>query len=253
MTEPFLLAQLSDLHIGGTWGGDDSEGRLAAAVQAVLELRPAPRAVLVSGDLTDHALDAEYERVRELLSPLALPLYVLPGNHDDRAQLRRYFGVPGSGDEPVQYSADLGSLRLVVLDTTRPGEDPGALDGERLGWLDAELAAAPDAPTLIAMHHPPLATGVAAIDAVGLPGADTVALERVLEGQPQVRRLVCGHLHLTTTAELAGRPVLVVPSTYVQARLDFEAAEVPLSDDPPGFALHTVLDGQLLSHMQFVA
>jgi 3',5'-cyclic AMP phosphodiesterase CpdA len=85
-----------------------------------------------------------------------VPLYVLAGNHDDRGALHRHFGVPGADGEPVQYSADLGPLRLVVLDTTRPGEDAGELDAERLGWLDRELAAAPDLPTLLAMHHPPL-------------------------------------------------------------------------------------------------
>jgi 3',5'-cyclic AMP phosphodiesterase CpdA len=55
-------------------------------------------------------------------------------------------------------SVDLGPLRLVVLDSTIPDEDPGALDGERLAWLEAELAAAPEQLTLIAMHHPPLIT-----------------------------------------------------------------------------------------------
>jgi len=103
-------------------------------------MRRQPDAVLVSGDLADNATDAEYERVRELLAPLRAALYVLPGNHDDRRALRRHFGVPGADGDPVQYAVDLGSLRLVVLDTTRPGEDPGALDAERLGWLDAELS-----------------------------------------------------------------------------------------------------------------
>jgi 3',5'-cyclic-AMP phosphodiesterase len=97
---------------------------------------------------------------------------VLPGNHDDRRALHRHFGGPGAAGEPVQHSVDLGPLRLVVLDTTRPGEDPGALDAERLDWLDAELAAAPRLPTLLAMHHPPLVTGVPAWDELGLPVAD---------------------------------------------------------------------------------
>jgi 3',5'-cyclic-AMP phosphodiesterase len=64
-----------------------------------------------------------------------------------------FLGVPGADGDPVQYSVDLGPLRLVVLDTTRPGEDPGALDAERLGWLDAELATAPQSPTLLAMRR----------------------------------------------------------------------------------------------------
>ena len=247
---PFLLAQLSDPHIGAAWAEGDPVAGLAAAVESVRSLRQQPDAVLVSGDLADNATDAEYEQVGELLAPLQAPLYVLPGNHDDRRALHRHFGVPGGDGEPVQYSVDLGPLRLVVLDTTRPGEDPGALDAERLGWLDAELAAAPELPTLLAMHHPPLVTGIPACDEVGLPAADRRALGEVVERHPQVRRLVAGHAHRTIAAELAGRAVLTVPSTYVQTRLNFGSTEIELAAEPAGFALHAVLDGELVSHVQ---
>jgi 3',5'-cyclic-AMP phosphodiesterase len=158
--------------------------------------------------------------------------------------------VPGADADPVQYSADLGPLRLVVLDTTRPGEDPGVLDPERLRWLDAELATAPEQPTLLAMHHPPLVTGVPAWDHIGLPSADRRALGEVVERHPQVRRLVAGHVHRTISGELAGRAVLSVPSTYVQARLNFGSQEIELAADPAGFAVHAVLDGELISHVQ---
>jgi 3',5'-cyclic-AMP phosphodiesterase len=212
---------------------------------------PTPDAVLVSGDLAEHAADAEYERLRELLAPLQAPLYVLPGNHDDRLALRRHFGLSGAGGEPVQYAADLGPLRLVVLDSTRPGEDEGELDADRLAWLEATLAGAPDTPTLVALHHPPLLTGIPAFDEIGFPAADREALGRVVEGHPQVRRIVAGHVHRAISAELGGRSVLAAPSTYVQARLDFGAAEIELSaDDPPGFAVHAWLDGKLVSHVQ---
>jgi Icc protein len=167
-----------------------------------------------------------------------------------RHALRRHFGVPGADGEPVQYAVDLGPLRLVVLDTTRPGEDPGALDAERLAWLDAELTAGPGVPTLLAMHHPPLSAGVPAWDELGLPVTDRAALAEVVERHPQVRLLVAGHVHRTITAELAGRAVLTVPSTYVQARLDFQAEEIELAAEPAGFAVHAVLDGRLISHIQ---
>jgi 3',5'-cyclic AMP phosphodiesterase CpdA len=211
---------------------------------------PQPDAVLISGDLAEHAVDAEYEHVRELVAPLEAPLYVLPGNHDDRRALRRNFGLPGDG-EPVQYAADVGPLRLVVLDSTRPDEDVGELGAERLGWLDEALAAAPGTPTLLALHHPPLLTGIPAFDEIGLPAADRRALARVIEAHPQVRRIVGGHVHLAISAELGGRSVLAAPSTYVQARLAFGSEEIELAaDDPPGFVAHMWLDGELVSHVQ---
>ncbi len=250
VVRPFLLAQLSDPHIGAEWADGDPVAGLAAAVESVRSMRQQPDAVLVSGDLADNATDAEYEQVRQLLAPLHAPLYVLPGNTDDRRALHRHFGVPGADGDPVQYSVDLGPLRIVVLDTTRPGEDPGALDAERLGWLDDELATAPQVPTLLAMHHPPLVTGVPALDDFGLPAADRRALGEVVERHQHVRRLVAGHVHRTMTGEFAGRAVLTIPSTYVQACLNFGPEEDEWAAEPTGFALHAMLDGELISHVQ---
>ena len=250
MKRPFLLVQLSDPHIGAEWGGSDPVAGLAAAVESVRALEPHPDAVLISGDLADHATDAEYEQVRKLLAPIEAPLYVLPGNHDERLALRRHFGVPGGDGEPVQYAADLGPLRLVVLDSKRAGEDRGELDADRLAWLESTLAAAPGVPTLLALHHPPLATGIPAFDELGLPAADRRALGKVVEAHPQVRRIVAGHMHRAMSAELGGRGVLVVPSTYVQSRLEFGAEEIQLSAEPCGFALHVLVDGELVSHVQ---
>jgi 3',5'-cyclic AMP phosphodiesterase CpdA len=248
---PFLLAQLSDPHIGAEWFDDQSVARLAAAVESVRAVRPQPDAVLMTGDIADHATDEEYEQVQELLAPLG-PLHVLAGNHDDRRTLHRHFGVPGGEGEPVRYSVDLGPLRLVALDTTIPGEDPGELGGEQLEWLDAELAAAPEQLTLLAMHHPPLVTGVPAWDQLGLAASDRRALGDVIERHEQVRRLACGHLHRTMTGELAGRSVLVAPSTYVQMRPNFLSDELDLTAEPAGFAVHAVVDGELVSHVQSV-
>lgn len=247
---PFLLVQLSDPHVGADWGGGDSVAMLAAAVASAQALEPNPDAVLISGDLADHAADAEYEQVLELLAPLAAPLYVLPGNHDDRLALRRHFGAPGTDGQPVQYVADLGPLRLVVLDSKRVGGDSGELDADRLGWLESTLAAAPGMPTLLALHHPPLATGIPGFDKIGLAAADRQALGKVVEAHPQVRRIVAGHMHRTVSAGLGGRSVLAVPSTYVQAQLQFGAEEVQLSAEPSGFAVHAFVDGELVSHVQ---
>ena len=252
MSGPVLLAHLSDPHIGGDWADRDPRAGLQAAVESVRSLRLPPAAVLISGDLSDNASDAEYEQVRGLLAPVGVPLYVLAGNHDDRRTLRRHFAVPGTDDDPIQYSVDLGPVRLVMLDTTRPGEDAGGLDAERLDWLDAELTAAPQVPTLLAMHHPPLVTGVPAWDAICLPAPDRRELRAVLERHRQVRRLVAGHLHCTMTGELAGRVVLTVPSTYVQARVEFGAHEIQLTAEPAAFAVHAMLDGELISYRQHV-
>jgi len=238
---PFLLAQLSDPHIGATWAGGGSVEGLAAAVSAVREQRP--DAVVVTGDLADHASDEEYRQFHELLAPLDAPYYLVPGNHDDR----RAFNDAG---DPVQYSVDLGPLRLVVLDTTIPGDDAGALGPERLEWLDDELAAEPKQLTLVAMHHPPFLTGVPVWDAMGLATADREALGALIQRHRQIRRLVGGHFHRAVAGELAGCTALIAPSTYTQFELNFTSDGLEHSTDPPGFLLHAVVDGELISHLQ---
>jgi 3',5'-cyclic AMP phosphodiesterase CpdA len=247
---PFLVAQISDPHLGADWDGEDPLPGLTAVVDAVMALPNRPDAVLLTGDLTDHGSATEYAAARGAIERIGAPVHPIAGNHDDRAALRAAFGLPGEGDAPVQWAANLGPLRLVGLDTTIPGRDGGALDADRLRWLDTELARAPDQPTLLAMHHPPLATGVAPWDAIGLPPEDRAALGRVLDGHPQVRRVVAGHVHQTITASIAGRPVLSIPSTYVQARLDFDAAEIDLAPgEPRGFALHALVGGEIVSYV----
>ena len=250
MASPFLILQLSDPHIGADWAQGDPVAALTAAVDCVRAMRPQPDALLVTGDLVDNGSDAEYEQVRERLARLQAPTFPLPGNHDDRAALRRQFGLPGTGAEPVHYAIDLGPLRLVALDSTLPGEDSGALDDEQLTWLGSELDASPEQPTLIAMHHPPLRTGVAVWDAIGLAEESRRSLGEVLDGRHQVRGIVAGHMHRTIVGELAGVPVLSVPSTYVQGRLDFQMRELEVAAEPAGFAVHAVLDGELVSHIQ---
>jgi 3',5'-cyclic AMP phosphodiesterase CpdA len=250
MASPFLLLQLSDLHLGADASEVDPVVCLRAAVEAVLALPNRPDALIVSGDLSDDGSERSYEQVAELLEPLQLAIHVLPGNHDDRAALRRVFGLAGAGDEPINYSAELGPLRLLALDSTRPGEDRGELSGETLGWLDAELALEPARPTVLAMHHPPLVTALPPFDGICLSASERAGLAELLERHPQVRRVVCGHVHRTIAAELGGRAVLAIPSTHRQALLDFGSDGFAFSDDPAGFALHAWTGEALASHVQ---
>ena len=253
MTRPFVLVQLSDPHLGATWGGDgDTYELLRETVEWARTHGPAPDAVLVTGDLADHATDDEYTRFRELVEPLGAPLHVLPGNHDDRTAMRRHFGLEGAADEPIQAACDLGPLRLVVVDSTRPGEDAGELGAERLAWLETTLAASPDRPTIVAMHHPPLATGFPGWDRMLFESSDRRALAAVVEASPQVRLIVAGHVHRALTGTLAGRSVLAAPSTYVQAELG-AGPKVVLTSERPGYVLHSVADGEIVSSVHGLA
>ena len=238
-----MLAQISDFHLRDGEQGPDRA--LAAAVDAVLALHPLPDAVLASGDLADTPSVAEYERVWRLLEPLPMPVHALNGNHDDPAMLEDCLGSPPS------YSVAVGAgLRLVVCDTRLEGSDAGALGPERLAWLESELAADRDLPTILALHHPPVAIGLTAIDGIGLPREDDLALAELLPRFPHVRRVVAGHVHRASFSVLAGCPVVTVPSTNIQARLEFGVNEFNMVAETPGLAVHALVNGELVSHIQ---
>jgi 3',5'-cyclic-AMP phosphodiesterase len=249
---PFLLLQISDPHIGANWDGADPDECLLRAVEAILSLPDRPDALLVSGDLTDNGEPEEYRRLRDLLAPLDLEPHVLPGNHDLRGPLREAFGLPGGGEEPASHVVDLGPLRLVCLDSTIPGAEGGALDGGRTEWLDAALAEDAETPTVVALHHPPLLTEIPTFERIGLAPESREALAAVVARHPQVVRIVAGHVHRAMIAELAGRAVVTVPSTYLQSALDFTAPKLAMVADPPGFAVHSLRDGALTTHLQLI-
>src|SRR5262249_31432301 len=159
-----------------------------------------------------------YALAAELIGALGVPFHVLPGNKDDRATMRAAFDLPGEGGAPLDYAVDLGPLRLVVIDSTIPGEDRGDFEPAQLKWLGTELSRAPAQPAIVAMHQPPLVTGMADWDSVIMRPADRQALATVIARHPQVRAIVGGHLHRIAASSLADRPVVVAPSTFVQAR-----------------------------------
>jgi Icc protein len=249
-----ILVQLSDLHLREDDGGPAR--RLERVVSRVAALEPPPNAVLLSGDLADVPSSAAYEQAHELLAPLDVPVHAIPGNHDDRDMLRARFS-PGTGypGEPVCLAADCGALRLVGIDTTVPSREGGSLDTERLEWLERTLADEPSRATLLALHHPPVLTGIRSMDSIALDTGGRVALEALLERHPQVQSIACGHVHTTMVSSYAGRALLICPSTNSAIELDLRPRDdIPfaLADQPLGFALHTLNDGRLVSHVQLV-
>jgi Icc protein len=251
-----MIVQLSDLHVEIGVGAERAAHRLEAAVASINALPMRPDAVLVTGDLVHHPSEASYARARELLVGIGAPLYVLPGNHDDRDGLRAAFGDgAGPAAEPggaVHYTTHCGDLNVVTLDTIRPGLDGGRLDEAELAWLDAELATTADRPTILAMHHPPFVTGVPSMDEIGLPAPDREALAAVLARHPHVELITAGHVHRTVFTHFADRPAMICPSTDIQLELDFRPTshDYSLVHEPPGFAVHKLIDGRIVSHVQ---
>lgn len=251
MTAPFTIVQLTDTHIGAPWSEHAHEALVGAVacVRTTLGGRP-PGTVVVTGDIANTPTDSEYELARAALEPLGTPLYVLPGNHDERDGLRRHFEFPATDGEFLNYAVDLGPVRLIALDTKRDGSPSGELDGLRLDWLERALGEDRTTPTLLAMHHPPLVTGLPAMDSIAIPPSEREALAEIVSGHDQLQLIVAGHVHRAIVGALAGIRVVAIPSTGVQLKFDFDEPEVQFVDEPACFALHALVGGRLVSHIQ---
>lgn len=238
-----IVAQLSDLHIvpSGKLLFDrvDTAAFLTRAVSEVNSLDPLPDIVVITGDLVDHGRPAEYEHLRQLLSPLRMPVFVITGNHDDREALRASFGgdgyLPANGF--LNYVVEGYPVRIIALDTLIPGDHRGRLCDNGLQWLDDALAASPQQPTLVLMHQPPFVTGIDFMDRFGME--DTTGLATVIARHPQVERILCGHLHRAIDRRFAGTIAGTAPSTAHQIRLNLNAdAPLRFMFEPPGYQLH---------------
>ncbi len=259
MPHPFLLAQVTDMHVraGGerVFGSVDTTGMLRTCVRHILALEHRPHAVVFSGDLVDQGLPEDYAALRELLAPLPMPLYLMVGNHDVRDALRAGFpdhAYLRQSPDFIQYAIEDHPLRIVALDTLIPGKGGGELCERRIEWLERTLALAPEKPTVVLMHHPPFRTLIDYMDR--FPPRDRDALASVIRRNPQVHAILCGHVHRPIETCFAGTLAATSPSCAHQVALDLaDKAPLRLSKDPSAYRLHAYApESGLVSHTVYI-
>jgi 3',5'-cyclic AMP phosphodiesterase CpdA len=251
-----LICQLTDLHVRpkGLAANRVSETNMLTerAFRVAAGLTPRPDVAIITGDLTECGLEAEYANLSAILGrTLPMPVYVIPGNHDRREALRHGLAhLPCVTADPhfVQYAVEDHPVRLVMLDTLVPGASHGALSAAQLAWLDRTLAAQPARPTLVGMHHPPFVTGIPHMDKIAL--LDPEAFRSVIARHRQVERIVCGHHHRPIVGQCAHAIVSISPSVAHQVELTFDPAEPgAFNFEPPALQLHAWHEGTgFISH-----
>ncbi|RAK68560.1 phosphodiesterase [Phenylobacterium kunshanense] len=254
------IAQITDLHV--TTEKDPlnqkrNEDRLRQVMKAIHALRPRPVAIIASGDLVDRGELEEYLELKRLMAESEIPIYYAMGNHDAREPFLQVFSGPGAQTDEngfVQYAADFGDMRMVVCDTLG-GPNHGEYDDPRAAWLARTLDAAPDRPTAVILHHPPILSGIQWMD----PEPDSpwiLKLREVLSGREQVKVLMCGHIHRAFNGLFAGHTLSAAPATSIQLTLDLTEVDMHVPDgreilveEPPGFALLMSNGRDLTTHV----
>lgn len=252
-----IVAQITDIHLGFEQGNPEelNRRRLDRVLEALSAMIPRPDILLMTGDLADSGDDdLSYARLKEAIAGLPFPVSPALGNHDSRAAFRRHFPeVPTAGGF-VQYAIEGQGLRILVLDTLEEGRHGGGFCEARAAWLRERLAEQPERPTLIALHHPPIETGLSWMGEN--PEAGWVRrLEALVQGRPNVFALVAGHLHRPLATSFGGRPLTVCAATAPQLALDLSKIDPEAPDErpmvveePPAFALHLWTGRGLVTH-----
>lgn len=247
-----LLVQITDTHIQPKgellYGQVDTSVHLRETVAEINRIRPVPDAVIVTGDLVETPTTESYAHFKELIADIDVPVYVLPGNHDDPEMMASMFADTPCfpvDDPTCQYAVEVNGFRMLALNSHAGGSELPELDGAHLAWLAAELPRT-DKPTLVALHHPPMVTGIEFIDMGGTEWFQ--GLKRVLQGNDHVHLVICGHCHTDMAGRIGRVPVYMsgsvahqlIAARHMDVAPSFESRAVPP-------VLHHFIDGQFVS------
>jgi 3',5'-cyclic-AMP phosphodiesterase len=252
-----LVAQITDLHLGFDPGVPDelNRQRLDRTLRRLAQMSPRPDLLLATGDIADNGDDAvSYRAFREATQALPFRVYPAMGNHDSRGPFLAEFPDTPVADGFIQYAIEALAVRILVLDTLEVGRHGGGFCEIRAAWLTARLDEAPERPTLIVLHHPPIATGLSWM--TENPEARWVRrLRGVIEGRTNIVAMIAGHLHRPVVTQWAGTTLAVCPATAPEVALDLEPMDPEAPDgrpmivtDQPWFALHYWNGTGLISH-----
>lgn len=220
------FATVSDVHLGG-----NSTGYFHTIVERPTPVEPHPlrcfRAALaelgafgaerliIKGDLVDASTEANWDAAAEELRALAIPVDVLPGNHEHRRRrdIDPEAGCARLGLELVTdvRAFDAGGVRFVLANSTRPGGDAGTVAAIRQPVVDA--ARATSSPVFVAMHHQPMRWSVPTYIPPGIPGPAARSFLRDLGAANPHSMMSSGHTHRHRRHDVGGIVATEVGST----------------------------------------
>ena len=199
---------LSDLHLlaeGELSLGLDTAERLRIGVETINARHADADFCLIAGDLADLGEKVAYERLAAILADLTIPVHVTIGNHDNRPTFLQVFGADQAAETGfIDKVIDAKGYRIILLDSAiELGRHEGRLEQSQLDWLQARLLEAEDRPVIVVLHHHanPLRT-----DADQIVLQNGAAFAETLNMHPDVRQVIAGHVHYTSTAIWKGIP-----------------------------------------------
>jgi len=245
-----LIAQITDPHLRDD-GADpchDPADALRRAFAMIAAMDRMPDAIVLTGDIIDRSARS-YDHALELLAVAPAPLLPLSGNHDRADEFRLALsGWADFAEDHLSFAQPVGEMLLVGLDSNLP-DARGGVDRMRLDWLNGVLDSA-RSPVLLALHHPPFATHAPHLDKTGFEGAGD--LEALVMDSP-ICRIIAGHSHRGMQTLWAGVPASTAIAIGHGLSLSFTGARHAPIPTAPGFELHHLHAGALVSHQILIA
>lgn len=183
--------------------------------------------VLFTGDIVNDEAEG-YTHFRTLTSTLGKPVLCLPGNHDAGGPMRAALN-----EAPYKVGGvhDLGGWRIVMLDSSVPGQAHGRLGSAELALFEDALRTAGDRHVLACVHHHPVRMSSRWLDSVGLQNA--AEFLTIADRYPQLRAIAWGHVHQSLDTRRKGVRLLAVPSTCAQFLPGSD--HFAIDPSPPGY------------------
>lgn len=219
------IAQISDTHIAlDTPDADQRLRDLSLTIADINALDPLPDLIIHSGDIAQSGRADEYARVLAVLSKARAPVYVVPGNRDDKRNLLAAFragpsyGYLASDSEFIDYAVEEYPVRLVALDTASSRSNKGAFNPERAARLAGLIAAEATKPIAVFMHHPPFEV-MEGPDRLHFETREMLSLlDQALQSSGRVIAVFSGHVHRAVAGRIGSIRASVAPCTATTRR-----------------------------------
>lgn len=243
------IVVLSDLHIVGEGEVShtlDTAERLRRGVAVINDRHGDADFCVLAGDLADLGKADAYERLKEILAELSIPCHITLGNHDDRPVFLDVFGKDYAAETGcVDKVIDAKGYRVILLDSSEPGTHSGVLTDAQYDWLSDRLDEVMDKPVIVILHHHanPLHT---LVDRIIL--RDGARLANALAVHPDVRQVIAGHVHYTSTAFWRGIPFTTIAGNHYNVTIPMNGCAVEETDGPGQMAVVLADADQTLVH-----
>lgn len=255
MPATYQIVQISDSHLfaskNGLHQGQNVYHNLLRVFKDIAKITDLS-AIIFSGDLTQDHSDASYQLFVEAFEyahqhfQLKLPLYWLPGNHDEMTLMSTHLKHPNIHPNKTLM---LDNWQLLFIDSTCQTPS-GEVSDIQLNTIKEQCLRSEN--NLVFMHHPPVNVGYF-IDKHGLQHKNHFWHE--INQITNLNAIFCGHVHRGINIDISERnimPIYTCPATSIQ--FDPKAESVEALPQGPAYRVITLhSDGQHQTELNYLS